>query len=77
MLPQNLKKFFWDAQLQAIDATKNRAYVISRILELGDESAVSWLNTMYSTDEVRQTVTTSRSLSPKSRNYWKLKYHLA
>jgi hypothetical protein len=77
MLPQTLKRFFWDARLEAIDQGRNRNYVISRLLELGDDDAIQWLERAYSTDELRYAVTVSRSLSPKSRNYWKIKYHLA
>ncbi len=76
MLPKHLTKFFWDVPLNAIDRTANKSYVMSRLLELGDETAVHWLEETYPQAELRQTVTTSRSLSPKSRNYWKLKYHL-
>ena len=76
MLPQNLKKFFWDTRLEAIDVIRNRNYVISRLLELGDENAVAWLQEAYPTKELEHTILLSRSLSPKSRNYWKLKYHL-
>jgi hypothetical protein len=77
MLPPNLKKFFWDTSLESIDRTENKGYVISRLLELGDEAAVAWLEATYPVDDLRETVLRSKSLSPKSRNYWKLKYHLA
>ena len=77
MLPQNLAKFFWDAPLRTIDPAVNKTYVMSRLLELGDDAAVRWMEQTYPAGELRQTINTSRSLSPKSRNYWKLKYHLA
>ncbi len=77
MLPHNLNKFFWDVRPETIDQKTNKKYIISRLLEWGDETAVSWLEKTYSVDELCQTITTSRSLSAKSRTYWKLKYHLA
>ena len=76
MLPQTLTKFFWDAPHKTIDPTVNKGYVMSRLLELGDEAAVQWLQKTYPAGDLRQAITTSRSLSPKSRNYWKLKYNL-
>jgi len=76
MLPITLKKYSWDVPLETIDRTTNKSYVISRFLEMGDEAAVRWLEETYSAGELRQTITTSRSLSPKSRSYWSLKYHL-
>ena len=76
MLPQTLKKFFWDTPIESIDRTGNKEYVISRLLELGDDTAVQWLEATYAVDDLRHTVKASRSLSPKSRNYWKLKFNL-
>jgi hypothetical protein len=76
MLPQNLKKFFWDTPLESIDRRGNKEYVISRLLELGDEPAVRWLEEVYALDELRHTVKTSRLLSPKTKNYWSLKFHV-
>ena len=76
MLPKSLKKFFWDTPLESIDQNRNRDYVISRLLELGDEPAVQWLEGAYPAEELHDAVKASRTLSPKSRNYWKLKYHI-
>ena len=76
MLPQTLTKYFWDAPLGSIDRNRNKSYVIARILELGDEATIQWLENSYSHDELQQAVMTNRSLSPKSRTYWKLKYNL-
>jgi hypothetical protein len=76
MLPSTLKRFFWDIPFNAIDRAANKNYIISRILELGDEAAVAWLLRYYSWNDVYRVVMTSRGLSEKSRNYWKLKYHV-
>ena len=75
MLPISLKRIFWDTDLANIDREANKSYVLSRILELGDEAAVKWLEHSYSLSDIINSVKTSRSLSPKSRQYWKLKYH--
>ncbi len=75
-LPKILKEFFWDVGFENIDSTANKRYVISRLLELGDEAAVEWLEKTYPNHDLRNAVKTSRSLSPKSRNYWKLKYKI-
>ena len=77
MLPPTLKRFFWDAPVESIDRDANKNYIIARILELGDEAAVEWLGRQYSQTDLRRVVKTSRNLSPKSSNYWKLKYHVA
>lgn len=74
MLPKHLTKFFWDAPLETIDQTRNSEYVISRLLELGDDTAAKWLEQAYPANELKSVINGSRTLSPKSRNYWKLKY---
>jgi len=76
MLPQALAKYFWDAAFESIDRNRNKSYIISRILELGDEAAVQWLEASYPHDELIRALMTSRLLSPKSRAYWKLKFNV-
>lgn len=76
MLPPTLKRFFWDTPVESIDRDTNKNYIIARILELGDEAAVEWLGRQYSKNDLRKVVRTSRSLSPKSSNYWRLKYNM-
>jgi hypothetical protein len=77
MIPRALKTFFWDVSIETVDPSRNKGYVISRILELGDETAVTWLTNEYSEDDLRETIQTSRLLSARSRNYWKIKYSIA
>ena len=77
MLPKTFKRFFWDTPFESIDREANKTYVISRILELGDEAAANWVRRHYSEDDLRRVVQTSRTLSAKSRNYWKLQFHVA
>ncbi len=76
MIPPTLKKYFCDVRIENVDITKHREYIASRLLEFGDEPAVLWLESRYTTDELAAVVRKSRSLSPKSRNYWKLKYDI-
>ncbi len=76
MIPPSLKKYFWDIRIENVDIAKHPGYIISRLLEFGDEPAVDWLESHYTPGEIAAVVRKSRSLTPKSRNYWKLKYHL-
>lgn len=77
MLPSFLQRFFWDTHFETIDRERNKNYIIARLLELGDEAAIAWLVRHYSQNDLRQMVLTGRDLSPKSRHYWKFKYHVA
>ena len=73
MLPYAVQKYYWDVPLESIDLNAHRRYVITRLLELGDEVAIAWLLCQYSGTEIKSVIETSRELSPKSRNYWRLK----
>jgi len=75
MLPPTLKRFFWDTQSEHIDLELQKDYVISRILELGDDAAVLWLEKRFASEDITKVVGRTRALSAKSRNYWKIKYH--
>jgi hypothetical protein len=77
MLPAALKRFFWDVKYDSIDRESNKDYIISRLLELGDEDAVKWLEEAYSRNDIEKVARTAKSLSSKSRNYWKLRYSIA
>lgn len=70
MIEKSLHVFFWDTKPSQLDIRKNKAYIIERLLELGDERAVHWLFSTYSLKEIRRVLNNSRSLSPKSRQFW-------
>jgi len=70
MLQETLKPFFWETDLEKMDMKLHKTYIIERILELGDTSAVQWLLSAYALSEIKETLKKSRNISPKSRNYW-------
>jgi len=72
MIEKSLHSFFWDADPSQLDIRKNKSYIIERLLELGDERAVQWLFSTYSLKEIRRVLDNSRSLSPKSRQFWEI-----
>lgn len=53
---------------------RHKAYIIERLLEFGDEKAVRWLFEEYTRDDVAAVLESSRSLSLKSRNFWRLRF---
>jgi len=71
-IPDFLQPFFWETEFSQINAKKNRQYIIERILELGDLSAVSWLFSNYQENEIKEVLEISRKVSAKSRNFWQL-----
>lgn len=75
-LPAELRALFWDADTGAVDLEAHARYVIERVLDHGDEAAVRWLLRHYPAETVQAVVARSRSLSPKTRGFWRLYYRL-
>lgn len=74
MIPRHLRPFFWDVNLNNFDPLAYPKYTISRILEYGDQEAVSWMQQTFSRDQIIEVLLKDRSLSPKSANFWALVY---
>jgi hypothetical protein len=74
MIPVELRRFFWDTDPNKISALNHKFYIIERILEYGDEKAVRWIFSEYPRAEINSVLEASRSLSPKSRNFWRLRF---
>lgn len=71
-----MRPLFWDAAEKDIDFEAHASYVIERVLEHGNDAQVQWLLKRYASDAIRSVVETSRGLSARSRNYWRMKLNL-
>ena len=71
-IPDHLRPFFWETEFSQISVNKNKPYIIERILELGNLSAVKWLFLNYTKNEIKEVLEKSRKVSAKSRNFWQL-----
>lgn len=74
MIPQHLHVLFWDVNLDSFSPASHPDYAIARILELGDEPAIAWMQKSFSATQIAQVIRTDRRLSRKSANYWALIY---
>lgn len=72
MIPQELSRFFWEVDCRKLEESRHGSYIIERILERGDPEAIHWLMEHFSREEIIQVLKTSRSLSPRSGNFWAL-----
>lgn len=72
MLPQFLKKYFWEVDFEKIDMGRSKIYILKRLLEYGDESAVNWMWKNFKKSEIKQALTRFRGYSQKSANFWAL-----
>ncbi len=66
------ESLFWDTDPANINVKKNAAYVIERILELGNDKEVKWLWNNYQHSLIKKIILTSRSITPKTKNLWQL-----
>ncbi len=69
-LPKFLQKYFWDVDFGKINLDNRRVYVLKRILEYGDETAVRWMRNSFTKAEIRDILYHYRGLSFKSANFW-------
>lgn len=72
MLPKDLQSLFWDANTETFDPGDYPVYTIERILEHGNEEAVTWLRTNFTDEQILDVLRTNRRLSPRSANFWAL-----
>jgi hypothetical protein len=71
-VPENFFYLFWDTSPSEIDIRKNSRYIIERVLELGGLNALYWIQKLYPTRLIMETLEVSRKLSDKSRNFWRI-----
>ena len=71
-VPSRFSVFFWDTKLENIHLKKNARYVIERILETGNLEAMNWLLRVYTVHTILEVLYMSRTVSEKSRTFWKL-----
>lgn len=69
-VPLEFRYLFWDTDPESIDLKKNVRYIIERILEIGGLDALQWVQRLYPTKRIVETLEISRKITPKSRNFW-------
>jgi hypothetical protein len=74
MVPNMLQPLFWDTDLSTFQPAAHPDYTILRVLELGDDQAITWLRETFSANEIRRVIQTEHHLSPKSATFWALIY---
>jgi len=71
-LPGFLRPFFWDVDFRTLLTDESSYFIISRLMEHGDEAAMSFLLKTYNSEAMIDVLRTSRVLSRRSRNFWKI-----
>ena len=65
------RALFWDIDTAQLDENKNAAFIIKRVLQLGDEADWQWLKNLYDMQSIKRCAMDER-LDKKSLNFWKL-----
>lgn len=76
-IPEEYRSLFWDTDLKNIHIKRNAKYIIERVLELGDFSALEWVQKIYPGQKIIEVIGTSRKISHKSRNFWRVWFGVA
>ena len=69
-LPDYLRVYFWDIEIEKLDLQQHSQFIISRILNEGNDQALAWLFNLYDRETIKNTVKASRSLSLKTARCW-------
>ncbi len=77
MSPLMKKTLFWDTDINKLDLSKHKRYIIERILKFGDFEDYSWLKGIYSENQIKEVIKRDRSeLDKKSLNFWSNFYNV-
>jgi len=71
-IPPFLYYLFWDTDPKKINIKTHSLYILERILEMGSLKSMRWAQHMYSTSAILEITELSRSISEKSKNFWKV-----
>ncbi len=69
-----LRRFFWDVDFENFDPQEYPRSTIFRLLEFGDERAISWLRSQFTKEEIEKVVRSESRLSARSAGFWALVY---
>src|SRR3989338_5067629 len=75
-LPVFLKRYFWYVDFSTVDLKKSVKDVIARVLEYGDQKAVTWLQKHFTRLEIAEVLFHHRLVSPRSANFWAVVFRL-
>ena len=76
IIPERIKRLFWDVNKDAVDMQSHRPYVIRRIMDYGDIGDVKWMLATYTAQEIMEVAKKSRGLSRKSAYFWSTYFNI-
>jgi len=68
-IPENIKKYFWEADKGKLNLAANSVYIAKRLIELGRPEAIKWAWKNLSRNDW-QIALRSRDVSSTTKNFW-------
>ncbi|SDF12508.1 hypothetical protein SAMN05421636_11243 [Pricia antarctica] len=62
---------FWDVDLNLLDSSKDRDFIIVRVLERGTDAEIQYIETAYSQQEIIASLESTKGVSKKTLNFYK------
>jgi hypothetical protein len=75
-LPSFLHRHFWNCRVGELDTELHKGAIIETLLEHGDLEAWKWMMKTYKEKEIIPVLRRSRSISPKSKSFWAVFFHI-
>ena len=72
VIPERFRSLFWDTSIDKIHIKRNARYIIEKVLEFGGLESLEWLQRVYNVQKIIDVIHSSRNLTDKSRNFWKI-----
>lgn len=68
-LPKKLYPYFWEIDQKKLDVAKREHYILTRLLEYGDQDAIRWAWRNFG-KQAWQEALRSRDVSKRTRLFW-------
>ena len=70
-IPQEFNRFFWDIKPEQLDFQTHKFFILERLLEEGNNSAVHWVLDVFTSKDIEKVVCSSRRIRIKTALFWK------
>ncbi len=76
-MPMSVKAVLWSYDTDKLDLKRDRARIVTSVLNLGTFAAVEWLRSTYSKEEIAEVIRNTKpgEWSARSLNLWSLVYN--
>lgn len=68
--PEFLRPYFWDVEFNDLDIEKSKFFIVKRVIDRGNTSAVKFVIKTYGLDAIREVVINARDLCNITGNFW-------